>query len=125
MKDQLGDRIKGFYEDRTRFKLARRTNTILKKLSRKTVFLAIPLALVLISCNKKCECFTIENISLVIDQDGDAIMDWRLSGKNDCNENIFVYDYGSYEYEYPGPPWNYNNTFKETDYAIGDIICDY
>lgn len=30
MKDQLGDRMKGFYEDRTRFKLARRTNTIIR-----------------------------------------------------------------------------------------------
>jgi hypothetical protein len=29
MKDALGDRMKDFYEDRTRFKLARRTNTIL------------------------------------------------------------------------------------------------
>lgn len=30
MKDQLGDRIKDFYEDRTRYKLARRTNTIIR-----------------------------------------------------------------------------------------------
>jgi tRNA(His) 5'-end guanylyltransferase len=30
MKDQLGDRMKDFYEDRTRFKLARRTNTIIR-----------------------------------------------------------------------------------------------
>lgn len=30
MKDALGDRIKGFYEDRTRFKLPRRTYTIIR-----------------------------------------------------------------------------------------------
>ena len=30
MKDALGDRMKDFYEDRTRFKLARRTNTIIR-----------------------------------------------------------------------------------------------
>lgn len=30
MKDQLGDRMKSFYEDRTRFKLTRRTNTIIR-----------------------------------------------------------------------------------------------
>lgn len=30
MKDTLGDRMKDFYEDRTRFKLARRTNTIIR-----------------------------------------------------------------------------------------------
>ena len=30
MKDSLGDRIKDFYEDRTRHKLARRTNTIIR-----------------------------------------------------------------------------------------------
>lgn len=30
MKDQLGDRMKDFYEDRTRYKLARRTNTIIR-----------------------------------------------------------------------------------------------
>jgi tRNA(His) 5'-end guanylyltransferase len=30
MKDELGDRMKDFYEDRTRFKLARRTNTIIR-----------------------------------------------------------------------------------------------
>jgi tRNA(His) 5'-end guanylyltransferase len=30
MKDQLGDRMKDFYEDRFRFKLARRTNTIIR-----------------------------------------------------------------------------------------------
>ena len=30
MKDELGDRIKGFYEDRTRFLLPRRTYTILR-----------------------------------------------------------------------------------------------
>jgi tRNA(His) guanylyltransferase len=30
MKDQLGDRMKDFYEDRTRFKLVRRTNTIIR-----------------------------------------------------------------------------------------------
>jgi tRNA(His) guanylyltransferase len=30
MKDQLGDRMKDFYEDRTRFKLARRTNTVIR-----------------------------------------------------------------------------------------------
>ena len=30
MKDQLGDRMKDFYEDRTRHKLARRTNTIIR-----------------------------------------------------------------------------------------------
>jgi tRNA(His) 5'-end guanylyltransferase len=30
MKDPLGDRIKDFYEDRTRYKLARRTNTIIR-----------------------------------------------------------------------------------------------
>jgi hypothetical protein len=29
MKDALGDRMKDFYEDRTRTKLARRTNTII------------------------------------------------------------------------------------------------
>ena len=29
MKDPLGDRMKDFYEDRTRYKLARRTNTII------------------------------------------------------------------------------------------------
>jgi tRNA(His) 5'-end guanylyltransferase len=30
MKDPLGDRMKDFYEDRTRYKLARRTNTIIR-----------------------------------------------------------------------------------------------
>lgn len=30
MKDALGDRMKDFYEDRARFKLARRTNTIIR-----------------------------------------------------------------------------------------------
>ena len=30
MKDELGDRMKDFYEDRTRYKLARRTNTIIR-----------------------------------------------------------------------------------------------
>lgn len=30
MKDALGDRMKDFYEDRTRYKLARRTNTIIR-----------------------------------------------------------------------------------------------
>jgi len=30
MKDQLGDRMKDFYEDRTRYKLGRRTNTIIR-----------------------------------------------------------------------------------------------
>ncbi len=30
MKDALGDRMKDFYEDRSRFKLARRTNTIIR-----------------------------------------------------------------------------------------------
>jgi len=30
MKDQIGDRMKSFYEDRTRFKLTRRTNTIIR-----------------------------------------------------------------------------------------------
>jgi tRNA(His) guanylyltransferase len=30
MKDALGDRMKDFYEDRTRLKLARRTNTIIR-----------------------------------------------------------------------------------------------
>jgi tRNA(His) guanylyltransferase len=30
MKDQLGDRMKDFYEDRTRYRLARRTNTIIR-----------------------------------------------------------------------------------------------
>jgi tRNA(His) guanylyltransferase len=30
MKDQLGDRMKDFYEDRTRYKLTRRTNTIIR-----------------------------------------------------------------------------------------------
>lgn len=30
MKDQLGGRMKDFYEDRTRYKLARRTNTIIR-----------------------------------------------------------------------------------------------
>jgi tRNA(His) 5'-end guanylyltransferase len=30
MKDELGDRMKEFYEDRTRFKLVRRTNTIIR-----------------------------------------------------------------------------------------------
>jgi tRNA(His) 5'-end guanylyltransferase len=30
MTDQLGDRMKDFYEDRTRYKLARRTNTIIR-----------------------------------------------------------------------------------------------
>lgn len=30
MKDTLGDRMKDFYEDRTRFKLTRRTNTIIR-----------------------------------------------------------------------------------------------
>ena len=30
MKDQLGDRMKDFYEDRTRHKLVRRTNTIIR-----------------------------------------------------------------------------------------------
>ena len=30
MKDPLGDRMKDFYEDRTRYKLARRTNTIVR-----------------------------------------------------------------------------------------------
>jgi tRNA(His) 5'-end guanylyltransferase len=30
MKDELSDRMKDFYEDRTRFKLARRTNTIIR-----------------------------------------------------------------------------------------------
>lgn len=30
MKDELGDRMKDFYEDRTRFKLARRSNTIIR-----------------------------------------------------------------------------------------------
>lgn len=30
MKDALGDRMKDFYEDRTRFKLPRRTNTIIR-----------------------------------------------------------------------------------------------
>lgn len=30
MRDDLGDRMKDFYEDRTRYKLARRTNTIIR-----------------------------------------------------------------------------------------------
>jgi tRNA(His) 5'-end guanylyltransferase len=30
MKDPIGDRIKSFYEDRTRFKLTRRTNTVIR-----------------------------------------------------------------------------------------------
>lgn len=30
MKDQLGDRMKDLYEDRTRFKLGRRTNTVIR-----------------------------------------------------------------------------------------------
>jgi tRNA(His) 5'-end guanylyltransferase len=30
MKDELGDRMKDFYEDRTRYRLARRTNTIIR-----------------------------------------------------------------------------------------------
>jgi len=30
MKDPIGDRMKDFYEDRTRYKLARRTNTIIR-----------------------------------------------------------------------------------------------
>lgn len=30
MKDELGDRMKSFYEDRTRYKLTRRTNTIIR-----------------------------------------------------------------------------------------------
>ena len=30
MKDKLGDRMKSFYEDRTRYKLTRRTYTVVR-----------------------------------------------------------------------------------------------